>query len=317
MLSKFRDFLKEWLTDETQLLALEQDTALNITAITRQVRSLELKIRRNTENQLSGEYKSRFRGQGMQFSDVRVYQYGDDVRHIDWRTSARSQQTYVKTYEEERQQQVILCLDVSASASFGSGLISKRDACVQALASVAFSAVENRDLISLLLFSDRIEGYVQPGKGRRHVLRVLEQALARKASSRATNLEIPLRNIAATAKHRSIIIIASDFQASLPIKLLKRVGAKHDLICVVVDDPRELAIPNIGLVAVQDPESQRTALLDTSSASARKKFNEQVHKERSYLLEQLKSTGASVLSLSTTDDTARKFIEFFRYRSKR
>lgn len=291
--------------------------SLTITEILRKLRLMEIRSRKHSSVQLSGEYRSRFKGQGMQFADVRVYQYGDDVRHIDWRTSARSQQTYVKTYEEERQLNVILACDVSGSSAFGSGDYSKREAAALALATIGFSAVANRDLVGLMLFSDDVEAFIPPNRGRRHVLRLIEALLHHQCKSRKTDLNVALKTIPHLVKHRSLVVLASDFDGAIQRHSLKKLAARHDLICLLTEDPREQSLPDVGLVQVRDPETDEVILVDSSSKAVRKSYAETRAKQRRDLEALLKSSGADVIAISTDGQASDQVNSFFRRRKMR
>lgn len=290
--------------------------SLTLAEILRKLRLIEIQSRKSSNVQLAGEYKSRFRGQGMQFADVRAYQYGDDVRHIDWRTSARSQLTYVRTYEEERQLNVIVACDISGSANFGSQQYSKREAAALALATIAFSAIANRDLVGLLLFSDQIETFIPPGRGRRHVLRLLEAILHRPAKSHRTDINLALQTIPHLVKHRSVVVLASDFDGSINRYSLKKLAAKHDLICLALEDPREQLLPNVGLVQVQDPETGEALLLDSSSKQVRKQYAEVRARQRLAMENVFRSTGAAFVPITTDGNPVQQITDFFLRRKR-
>ena len=288
-----------------------------LSEIARRVKRLEISTKKKSDVLLSGQYRSRFRGQGMQFADVRVYQYGDDVRHIDWRSSARSQQTYVKTFEEERELNILIAVDVSASNEFGSGASSKRDTLALAIASIAFSAAANRDLIGLVLFSDRIERFIPPQKGKKQALRILEAILDPNPKSTGTDLQAVLRALPGMLTHSSVVFLASDFNASFQKMQLRRLSAKHDMIALFVSDPREIAVPNVGLIRVRDPETGEVIVADTSSSDFRKRDSQAQAKELKEKEKELQASGASVVRLSTDRDPADDLNAFFRVRTRK
>lgn len=287
-----------------------------LSEIAKTVKQMEIIAKRKAESVLAGQYKSRFRGQGMQFADVRVYQYGDDVRHIDWRSSARSQQTYIKTFEEERELNIILVVDISASNYFGSQNYTKREAIANAIASIAFSAASNRDQVSLVLFTDRIEKVVPAKKSKKHVLRLIEEILAFRPVGKATNIDIALKTANSLAKHSSIIILASDFMSRINTNLLRQTTRKHDFIAMHIIDPRELALPNIGIVQVQDPETGEEAILDTSSTKLRKRFAAEQTRWHDSIDQLIIRSGGDFLRVHTHKDPSREVFEFFAKRKR-
>lgn len=287
-----------------------------LTEIAKSVKKIELIAKRKAESILAGQYKSRFRGQGMQFADTRVYQYGDDVRHIDWRSSARSQQTYIKTFEEERELNIIFAVDISASNYFGSQEQTKREVIATALASIAFSAAANRDQVTLLLFSDRIEKVIPPKKSRKHVLRLIEETLLFRPEGKGTNIDIALKTAAALAKHSSIFILASDYMSRIDSKLLRQITRKHDFIAMHVIDPRELTLPKIGMIQLQDPETGEEVIVDTNSAKLRKKFSEEQNRWHDSIDKLIVRSGGEVLRLHTQYSPSTQVVEFFTRRKR-
>lgn len=324
MASKFLDWLKkrgEPSPVETFAHAANEDEIREagkapLSEIAKRVKRIEISTRKKADVVMTGQYRSRFRGQGMQFSDVRVYQYGDDVRHIDWRSTARSQQAYVKTFEEERELNILLAVDVSASTAFGSEIANKRDTLALTLASIAFSATANRDLVGLLLYSDQVERYVPPRKGRKHVLRLLDEMLNYEPTHRKTDLNVALKAIPGLLRHTSVIFMASDFNAAINKNQMKRIAARHDLIALHVTDPREMQLPSIGMVQVQDPETGQSLVIDTGSAMLRKKFQQSQEKWHREMDDFLRSTGASVIRLSTDRDPTNDLMGFFATRRR-
>lgn len=285
-----------------------------LTKVAKQVKHVEVVTKKKSSMLLSGEYKSRFKGQGMQFSDSRVYQYGDDIRHIDWRTSARMTDTYVKTFEEERELNLLFVVDASASASFGSTGLSKREAMATALACMGFSAISNNDRVGLLFFSDRVERFVPAKKGRKHVLRLIDELLTFKAASRKSDINAALNFLSSAIKNGAVIILASDFFATFDKRKLEFLSKKHDFICLRAIDPRDTDLPDVGLIRVEDPETGEVAVLQTNSAKARKDYASSQEAYRRAVGQVMRKAGASLVDLATDDDAARVLHQFFRAR---
>jgi uncharacterized protein (DUF58 family) len=270
--------------------------------------------KKKTSALLSGEYKSRFKGQGMQFSDSRVYQYGDDIRHIDWRTTARMQDTYVKTFEEERELHILFVVDASASGSFGSTGVSKREALAVALACLGFSAIDNNDRVGLLFFSDQVERFVPARKGRKHVLRLIDELLTFEPSSKKSGMNSALEYLSTVVKQGAVIVLASDFFASFDKKKLEVLSRKHDFICLRAIDPRDSELPNVGLLRLEDPETGETVVLPTNSASVRKEYSRSQQAFRENVGRILKKTGVSLLDLPTGVEPSKVLHQFFQSR---
>lgn len=285
-----------------------------LSQVARQVKHVELVTKKKTSTQLSGEYKSRFKGQGMQFSDSRVYQYGDDIRHIDWRTTARMQDTYVKTFEEERELHILFVVDASASGNFGSTGVSKREALAVALACLGFSAIDNNDRVGLLFFSDRVERYVPARKGRKHVLRLIDELLTFEPVSKKSGMNSALEFLSSALKQGAVIVLASDFFSSFDKKKLEVLSRKHDFICLRAIDPRDEELPNVGLLRLEDPETGETVVLPTSSPSVRTEYSRSQRAFRENVGRILKKTGVSLLDLPTGAEPAKVLHQFFRSR---
>jgi uncharacterized protein (DUF58 family) len=285
-----------------------------LTKVSKAVKHVEVVTKKKTSTLLSGEYKSRFKGQGMQFSDSRVYQYGDDIRHMDWRTSARMTETYVKTFEEERELHLLFVVDASASAQFGSTGQSKREAMATALACMGFSAISNNDRVGLLFFSDRVERFVPAKKGRKHVLRLIDELLTFKATSGRTDINAALNFLSSTLKNGAVIILASDFFAGFDKRKLEYLSKKHDFICLRTTDPRDTELPNVGLIRVEDPETGEVAVLQTNSAKARRDYASSQVAYRNAVAQVMRKAGASLVDLATDADAARVLHQFFHSR---
>lgn len=284
--------------------------------LAKKVKEIELVTRKYSSSQLLGQYKSRFKGQGMQFSDFRVYQYGDDTRHIDWRITARHQEPYVRTFEEERELNIICAVDVSASSLFGTSDLSKREVLCIAIAAIAFSAIASNDRVGMLLFSEDVERYVPPKKGRKHVLRIIDELLAFQPKQKGTNLTKALEFMSGVAKHNSVILLASDYYGNIDRRGLSSLARKHDLIAMHVADPRDTAFPPLGLMQLEDPESGETLLINTSAASFRKQFTEGQKKKLREGFDFLRQAGASLIRLGTHDDPSLEIRRFFHERKR-
>jgi len=239
--------------------------------IFRKVRQLEIRTKGLVNNLFGGEYHSAFKGRGMVFSEVREYQYGDDIRQIDWNVTARAGDPFIKIFEEEREQTLMLVVDISPSGIFGSRL-RKSDIITEMCAVLAFSAIKNGDKVGLILFSDQIEKVVLPKKGRLHVLRLIRELYTTKAVGRGTDINIPLNFINRLLKRKAIVILASDFLAPEFEKSIKITNKKHDLIAVSVSDPLEDDLPDMGIISLTDAETGQRRLIDTSSKKVRKTY---------------------------------------------
>lgn len=282
--------------------------------VAKQVKHVELITKKKSSALLSGEYKSRFKGQGMQFSDSRVYQYGDDIRHIDWRTTARMQTTFVKTFEEERELTILFAVDASASGDFGSTGVSKREALAVALACIGFSAIDNNDRVGLVFFGSRVERYIPPKKGRKHVLRLIDELLTFEPASRGSKLDSALEFISSTLKHGAVVVLASDFFSSFDKRKLELLSKKHDFICLRASDPRDLDLPDVGLLRLEDPETGETVILPTNSSSFRKDYASSQKAFRDTITRILKKSGSSLVELPTQAEPAKVLHQFFRSR---
>ena len=285
--------------------------------LSEKIRRLEVRTRGVVENVFGGEYRSAFKGRGIEFAEVRPYQVGDDIRTIDWNVSARMDETYVKVFEEEREQTVMLCVDVSASENFGSQGGLKRDVAAEICAVMAFSAVLNNDKVGLLLFSDEIEGFVQPRSGRRHVLCCIRELFTAEPASRGTDIGGALRHVLRIVRRQSILVLVSDFFDTGYETMLRAAGRRHDTVAVELRDPREEELPPIGLVDLTDAETGETVTLDTHDPAARQAFAEAVQARRERTTTQLRQAGVSHVPVRTDTDYMEPLIEFFRERNRR
>ena len=238
----------------------------------KKVRKIEIKTRRLSDHIFSGEYHSSFKGRGMTFSEVRQYQFGDDIRSIDWNVTARYNEPYIKVFEEERELTMMLVVDISGSESFGTRQQFKRDILTEISATLAFSAIQNNDKVGLLLFSDEIELFIPPKKGKTHVLRIIRELIEFKPQSRKTDLTQALRYFSNVTKKKAIVFILSDFIDTGYDSALKIVGKKHDVTGIRVYDKLETELPKLGMVPMRDAESGQIKLVNTNSRSVRSNY---------------------------------------------
>jgi len=244
------------------------------TELLKKVRRIEIKTRGLSKHIFAGEYHSAFKGRGIAFSEVREYQYGDDIRNIDWNVTARFNHPYVKIYEEERELTVMLLIDVSGSGNFGTSVNFKRDLMTEVAAVLSFSAIFNNDKIGVIFFSDKVEKFITPMKGRRHILRIIRELLDFKSQSQKTSLDEPLRFLTNAIKKRCTAFIISDFFAPDFEEAMRIASNKHDIVALKVFDPVETALPNVGLIKVIDAETGIEDWIDTSSKATRDSYEE-------------------------------------------
>ena len=283
----------------------------------RRVRRLEIRTRRLVDENLAGSYHSVFRGRGMEFAEVREYEPGDDVRNVDWNVSARMGHPFVKKFAEERELTVVLAVDISGSERFGTGSTPKMELAAEVSALLAFSAIRNNDRVGLLLFTDRIETFVPPRKGREHALRVLRDLLAFDPVGRGTDIGRALEGLRHAVTKRAVVFLVSDFQDEAFERTLRVVSRKHDLVAISVSDPREISLPDVGLVAVEDPETGERGLLDSSSPRVRREYLAAGSVDRERFREMVRRTGVDLLELSTGEPYDLPMVRFFRERARR
>jgi len=281
------------------------------------IHRLEVRTRGMVENVFGGEYHSAFKGQGIEFAEVRPYQVGDDIRNIDWHVSARMDDTYVKVYEEEREQTLMLCVDVSGSENFGSQGKLKREIAAEICAVMAFSAIQNHDQVGLLLFSDEVETFVRPGTGRRHVLRCIRELFTAEPASTGTDLTAALRRVLRILRRRSILVVVSDFFDDGYESMLRAAAQRHDAVGVELQDPREEELPPVGLVDLTDAETGETVTVDTRDPAARQAFAERTRARRERTAALLRRAGVGHVPVRTDADYVEPLIEFFRTRARR
>ncbi len=281
------------------------------------IRKLEIRTKGMVHNVFGGEYQSAFKGQGIEFSEVRPYQVGDDVRSIDWNVSARTGETYIKVYEEEREQTLMLAVDVSGSGEFGTQNKFKREIAAEIAAIAAFSAIQNGDKVGLLLFSDVVELFVPPSKGRRHVLRLLREMFAHEASSPGTSIDSALTHLHRTLKRRSIIMLMSDFMDDGYEKPLRALATRHDVVAIHLQDLREEELPAVGLLELTDAETGDSVIVDSSDAAARDAFAHEAYARRAETEALLRRARVDTVGVRTDEDYVEPLIRFFRARHRR
>ena len=283
--------------------------------ILKKVRQIEIKARGLSSNIFAGQYHSAFKGRGMAFSEVREYQYGDDVRDIDWNVTARFNKPYVKVFEEERELTVILLVDVSGSLDFGTQQQLKRDLVTEIAATLAFSAIQNNDKIGVIFFSDKIEKYIPPKKGRKHILYIIREMLDFHAESRQTSIAQAVEFLTGVCKRRSTAFLLSDFydqQDFLP--QLTIANRKHDVVAVQVFDKRARELPDIGLLKVVDAESGVEHYVDTSSKALREEYRRQWMKRQQDLNEVFARSNVDSVSIATDEDFVKHLMGLFKKR---
>lgn len=281
----------------------------------KKVRHIEIKTRGLSRNIFAGQYHSAFKGRGMAFSEVREYQYGDDVRDIDWNVTARYNKPYVKVFEEERELTVMLLVDVSASRNFGAVGEAKREMMAEVAATVAFSAIQNNDKIGMIFFSDRIEKFIPPKKGRKHILYIIRELLDFKPESVGTNIGLALEYMTNAIKKRCTTFLISDFIDSNDYKnALSIANRRHDLVAIQVYDRRESQLPNVGLIKLQDAEQGCEQWVDTSSAKVRTRYTEWWNERQERMLAMLRKSRVDLATIATDDDFVIALMNLFKRR---
>ncbi|EKT3974839.1 DUF58 domain-containing protein [Flavobacterium psychrophilum] len=281
----------------------------------KKVRKIEIKTRRLSDHIFSGEYHTSFKGRGMTFSEVRQYQYGDDIRAIDWNVTARYNEAHVKVFEEERELTMMLMVDISGSESFGTKNQLKSEIVTEIAATMAFSATQNNDKIGLILFTDEIELYIPPKKGKPHVLRIIRELIEFKPKSNKTDISQALKFLSGTQKKKAIVFMISDFITDDDYeKTLKIAGKKHDITGIRVYDIREEKMTNIGLVAMQDAETGETQWVNTNSASVRFEYEKYYNEKVSYFAAIFSKCGSGTVSTRVDESYVTKLLGYFKSR---
>jgi len=280
----------------------------------KKVRKIEIKTRRLSDNVFGGEYHSAFKGRGMMFSEVRQYQFGDDVRNIDWNVTARYNEPYVKVFEEERELTLMLMVDISGSEFFGTKNQFKNEVVTEIAATLAFSAMQNNDKTGLILFSDKIELFIPPKKGKSHVLLIIRELLEFEPKSNRTNLSEALKFLRNVMKKKAIVFILSDFIDDAYRDTLKIAARKHDITGIRVYDEAEKSIPNLGMVHMEDQETGERLYVNTASRAVRDNYY-RFHREREdYFLETFSKTGAGTINCSVGESYVKKLLGYFQRR---
>ena len=283
--------------------------------ILKKVRKIEIKTRRLSDHIFSGEYHTSFKGRGMTFSEVRQYQYGDDVRAIDWNVTARYNEPFVKVFEEERELTMMLMVDISGSESFGTKNQLKRDMVTEIAATLAFSATQNNDKIGLLLFSDQIELFIPPKKGKSHVLRIIRELIEFESKSKKTDLSQALKYLSSVLKKKAIVFLISDFMVKDYEHTLKIASKRHDVTGIRVFDQREESIPNIGIVNMLDAETGVTLLVDTTSKKVRMDYEKYYRENVNYFKDIFSKCGAGTISSRVDESYVTKLLGYFKARN--
>jgi len=269
------------------------------------------------EESLAGSYHSVFKGRGMEFAEVRDYVPGDDVRTIDWNVSARMGHPFVKKFTEERELTVVLVVDASGSERFGTGPSTKMQMAAEISALLAFSAIRNNDRVGLLLFTDRTELFLSPRKGREHGLRVLRELLAIEPVGRGTRIASALQYLQRVVTKRAVVFLLSDFQDEGYEQVLRVAARRHDVVAISLADPREEQLPNVGLIAVRDPESGELGVIDAGNSRVRQAYADHARRTQDALRETVRRTGVDLLELSTSEPYEIPFVRFFHERARR
>jgi len=280
----------------------------------KRVRKIEIKTRGLTNNIFAGEYHTAFKGRGMAFSEVRDYQYGDNIRDIDWNVTARFNRPFIKVFEEERELTVMLLIDVSGSRNFGTNTRTKKDLITEIAAVLSFSAIQNNDKIGVLLFSDKIEMIIPPAKGKKHILRIIRDLMGFEPKSSGTNISVALRHLTNLIKKRCTAFIISDFIDDSFSDALSIANKKHDIIALHVYDKRELELPSMGLLRVKDAETGKEAWIDTTSRTVRKVYDKKAKEAMLKLEENFKRCGVDVANLPTDGDYIIPLMNLFKCR---
>lgn len=291
---------------------------MEATELFKKVRKIEIKTRGLTNHIFSGQYHSAFKGRGMTFSEVREYQYGDDVRNIDWNVTARFHRPFIKIFEEEREMTVMLLIDVSSSNDFGSSEATKRDITAEIAAVLAFSAIQNNDKVGVIFFSDRVEKFIPPKKGSSHILRIIREIVSFKPQYNGTDIGEGLKFLTSAIKKRTTAFLISDFMTSKSFEQEMRIAArKHDLISLRITDKRELILPKIGLLKFRDNETNKEFWVDTSTSSWNEAYQKYVHNETQRLNKIFANNGIDNTLIYTDEDYVKPLMQLFKRRESR
>ena len=280
----------------------------------KKVRKIEIKTRRLSDHIFSGEYHTSFKGRGMTFSEVRQYQYGDDIRAIDWNVTARYNEAHIKVFEEERELTMMLMVDISGSEQFGTRKQLKQEIVTEIAATMAFSATQNNDKIGLILFSDEIELYIPPKKGKSHVLRIIRELIEFQPKSKKTDVNSALKFLSSTQKKKAIVFLISDFMSDNYEQTLKIASKKHDITGIRIYDSREEKIPNIGIVEMLDAETGKILSVNTGSKTVRNEYEKHYQKQLQYFKETFSKCGSGVVNTRVDESYVTKLLGYFKSR---
>lgn len=288
---------------------------MNTQELLKKVRRIEIKTKRLSNQLFSGEYHSSFKGRGMAFSEVRKYSVGDDIRAIDWNVTARLNEPYIKVFEEERELSFMLIVDLSASESFGSQTQTKREYITEICATLAFSAIQNNDKVGLMLFSDEVELFIPPKKGKSHILRIIRELLEFEPKSKGTDINQALRYFSGVHKKKAIAFIISDFQDKDYLKSLQLLAKRHDVTGIMVNDLMEEELPNLGLIQVLDPETQKIKWIDTNSSQIRNQHKAEFLRKSRYFQESFRRASSGSIKMNLQDNYAFKLLSYFKQKA--
>ncbi|HIE99542.1 MAG: DUF58 domain-containing protein [Fuerstiella sp.] len=289
----------------------------SVAEILRKVQRIQIVANRSVNDLLAGQYRSVFRGRGMEFDEVREYQPGDEIRTIDWNVTARAGTPFIKRFSEERELTVLFMLDISASGCFGSGQQSKLDVMIEMAALLMFSALKNNDKVGVQLFANDVESYFPPRKGKSNVLRLIREMLAVEPVQKATSLDTALRYLNRVQKRRAVVFLISDFQTEASRRALAISNGRHDLVAITVVDPREQTLPNVGFITLRDAESGELVEVDTRHPEVRRLFSEKAADTQQQLSSGLRRAGVDQLSINTGESYATSLRRFFESRERR
>jgi uncharacterized protein (DUF58 family) len=289
---------------------------LTIKDILGKVRKIELKTKGLSSMEFSGSYKTAFKGRGMSFSEVRLYQYGDDVRNIDWNVTARTGEPHIKVFEEEREQTFMLLIDVSGSAFFGTNVQTKNEFIAEVAATLAFSAISNNDKVGVIFFSNKIEKYLAPKKGHNHILRIIRDLLFLEPKEKGTDVGLALKYLTNLVKRRCTTFLISDFLSKDYENALKVAANRHDVVGIHIYDIREAELPDVGLLPVADAEGGTIKWVDTGSAAVRENYKKRFEENKSFFMNTFNKMGADTLSMATGDSYVKALRQFFKERRR-
>jgi len=290
---------------------------MNTTELLKQVRKIEIKTKGLSNHIFAGEYHTAFKGKGMAFSEVREYQTGDDVRAIDWNVTARYNNPFVKVFEEEREMTVILLIDISKSGKFGTEEKSKKEIATELSAVLAFSAIQNNDKVGVIFFTDIIEKFIPPKKGKSHILRIIRELLAFEPQNNATDIGVALEYFSSVIKKRSVCFLLSDFLDKDFTRPLQIANKKHDIVAVRIHDKREENLPNVGMIKMVDAESGLSSWIDSSSKKIRMQFADKYKNKAEKLNQDFLLCGVDHININTAESYIKPLINFFKQRERK